>query len=197
MNKGMKMLALVTALLLGAVTLVQATAFSKFDGTDGSFILPPRQAVVYTRYPGNVGGPVEDYSAVVDMAIGQPVVLVYNVYVTSTAQTYPIGVSLSATLADLNVIGVVAFPKGTTSCVAGTTVDVQVKGVALVKVGANVTVGGLLIQSGTAGLLTPSAASAGGAVYTVSGTARVAQVIETKTGIAVTGSLVRARIICP
>ncbi len=184
--------------LLGLLTIMvgsaQATAFKEIDG---SYIVKPRQAFVTSAQPGQVGPITEAYSAAVDVNVGDPVKMVYNIYVTSTAQSYMVGVTRSATLGDQDIIGVVAFPAGTTSAVAGATVDVAVKGITLVRVAANVTVGGKGVQSGTAGLLTPSAALTESGFTNLSSTPHVVRFVETKTGIAVGGSLVKARVIAP
>ncbi len=185
--------------LLGLLTVMvgsaQATAFSEING---SYIIKPRQAVVVSAQPGQIGAITDAYTAAVDVVQGNPVKLVYNFYLTSTAETYLVGVSRSATLGDQDIIGTVNFPTGTVSASAGTTVDVAgVGSTVLVLVGANVTVGGKLVQSGTAGLLTPSAALSETVSTNLSSTAHVARVIETKSSIAVGGTLVKARIIKP
>lgn len=199
----MKKMILALVLTLSAFAgMVSAESFWKYNVANGSVVIPNRQMVVTSSNPGNIGGRVEMYSAMCNLAIGDPVILTAGVYVTSTAKNYAFGVTKTATLGSRGVIGVVAFPLSTqTAALAGDTVAIQVEGVALVRVGGSVSVtaGGGLVHSASSGLLTPSAGlTESGAQTNLSDTAFVAYVIETKglagIGDTSTKACVRARL---
>ncbi len=183
-------LVLLTALV--AVGEVQATGF---NSAEGSLVIRNRGAVVTASKGANLGGLVESYIAAATMNAGDPVALAFNVYLTSTGKSYPFAVTRVASLGSKDIIGVVVPSNLTTSAyTAGLEVDIQTQGKALANVGVNVTVGQVLIQSGTAGLLTASTAATEVSVTQISPTAGVARALETKTGMAVGGSLVKVRL---
>ncbi len=203
-----KKLGILSLLVLAGVafmaTLVQATSFTTVDG---SVILKPRQAVVVSATNASQGAITQNYISVVDLTVGQPVKLVGSAYLTGTALTYATAVTLSATLGDPAIIGVVAYPTGTTRSSAGAAVDVAgIGSLCLVRVGGNVSVTAgttVLVQSGTAGLLTPSAGLTESGFQTnltpsaLVGGSAIARVVETKGLASGATQLVKARIIHP
>ena len=201
----MKKFAAFASLSLIAVAFATVVGATEFQSINGSTIIKPRQAVVVSAQPGQMGYVVQSYPSTTTLRVGMPVKLVASAYVTEAAQTFPIAVTVSATLGDTDLIGVVVYPAGVTQSTAGDMVDIAVIGsTTLVRVGGNisVTAGAILVQSATAGFLTAtSGLTESGYLTNLSQTSTVgvARAIETKgmAGGTSGDDLIRARIIKP
>ncbi len=142
------------------------------DPTGGNYILKDRKILGLGQYPGSIGGLTLRFQTVVNLGMGAPVVL--------AAVTYTSGVTQTATIGDKTIGGLVILPKNVTSVPAGANVDVVMRGMALGRVGQDITVGDALCYSATAGKLTKCAAVTEGIMTNISRTARVGVAAETK-----------------
>ena len=171
--------------------------FVNFPAGYGSSMLMINHSVVgLGRYPGSNACLSIPFTTDVNLTYGQPVVI-------TSSTTNGISVSGTSTLGDTKVIGFAVFPSPysytcntctasgsvvyTAPAAAGgvtTVVQVAVQGVILAQTGVNVTKGDILINSGTAGLLTESSAATATAMDLTNTSAAVAIALQTVSQVA-------------